>query len=227
MKYIFLFSCIFSLFNLHAQDGVNDKKVYLGGSLSFFNFSNNIRDIEPSSSIPIVSSTISRKSFRFNPYVSKRINQNSVIGLATFYGIGRSINFDRTFALEIIPDSELQTRNVNYGAGLFYRYYLTPAQPLSVFIQPFLNYNRTKATLTEMDVEDFVIFSNDFNSGVNLGAVYTFAKNWNLVMSVWQASYSYQSANFDDFFSLPPRRTHDISLNLSLSTIRFGIERAF
>jgi len=192
-------------------------KFILGGAFSISNRINSVESIpsDPNATFSNVYEYES-SSFNLNPYIAKKINSRSMMGLALVYT--RSISTtDREFNF-------YKNSSNGFGIGLFYRQYIYELQSFSFFVQPSANFSHSIGK-TERDAPAVVDFkSNNYSAGLSLNVSYSIDK-WNLFANLIGANYSHNKQRS----ASQERATTNTNLSLStaLSNFRFGIEKRF
>jgi len=223
MKNLILFFLVLS-FAANGQETETQSRFLLGGTLSYSNTTFIAPETEFDPSNPSAFIFQRQESITHNaaiaPYFGFRLNDQSFAGLVLNLGYQSSVT-----RIDNEEDPVFKNESFIYGGGLFYRFYINPANRFKVFAQPFVNYQ-----ITETDIVNFnPAFEEQrrvsFNAGASLGAVYSVSEKWNLLVNIW--SISFARSNFKQASEPDEQITNTFNANFSIQNIGFGAEYNF
>ena len=233
MKYILISLMTFFFSNtLLSQDEVESNDWVLGGSFSFSSQNGYIPflgllprpvggGIFSSSSYDVTYKTLS-----FNPYFGKQLNKNALLGVSF---IVSSIQTDRE-GLGLSGSGEtfqFESQDKWLGFGIFYRQSKSLVQDLSIYVEPYANYNfgngSTSVDSEETGTED----SQFFKLGVSAGFMYQFGSKLRATLNVAALEYINGSWESDDGFETESADFNSFGMRTNLSSIRLGFEILF
>lgn len=204
-----IFFFLFLSYAATAQENETPNKYVLGGSVLLSNFI---------SAGP--ESNTSAYNISLRPYIGFQLNHRSLLGLEAnidFSGSTTAFNSRTSFVGKI--------RSFTYGAGIFYRFHINPKNKFKIFLQPFTRSsieNITREDFSPSFVEQRLV---EFDAGIELGATYQIAKKWNLLINIWNVSYSY--SDFRDGGQAESTIRTFLNGGFSLRNISFGAEYLF
>ena len=220
-KLVYLFLML--SFIVQGQEANTPHRFVLGGSLS--GVSNTViapetRIMTPTFDIINPGSSNSNHSFNLSPYFAWQLNPRSLFGLRLNTGFGLSRQ-----KTDGIQEPTFKSNSFTYGLGLFYRYYINPANRLRVFVSPSVNGFITNGTVEQRAPSLEENRSINFSTGISLGATFSITEKWNLLVNIWGVGFNH--SNFRTASDPESRITNSINASFSLSRINFGAEYSF
>jgi outer membrane protein W len=201
-KIIFAAAALFAFGFANAQDtkeesaggmGFANGDIFITGSVGF-----------SSHKVPAGTEDIKTNEFNISPSVGFFVSDNIAVGARLGY---TSVKTDDGFGDDVTSDM--------FSIGAFGRYYATPANQFSMFVELGFNYNST----TDNDGtggEDFK--SNGFDIALAPGISYFVSDNWAIEASIAALRYETNKPDTDG-----AEATTDFGLNVDFSNVAIGV----
>lgn len=227
MKYLFWFSL--SFFAAHFAYGQTQKGSHsIGGSLRM-NIGNDL------SSVPGYNSDSKNFSFSISPSFQHFVADNFSIGTFLNFDYQEDLATGNNVALGYQSTTSKLT-TTTYGAGLFSRYYFDISRNLNFYLNGSLSYSnasldrvytRRTSQIDEPSVDESQIRSDRFFISLNSGLIYFVNRNLGLTASFGSVYYNYSISTNLSNEEENSRRSGDLVLDFSLSSVNLGLSYFF
>lgn len=171
------------------------------------------------------STDVKGSSFSIAPYISRKFGNHWLLGLSLSYATITYESRYTSFQPGVLGDL-VESKGTSWSAGVYSRYIVNPNQNLKFYLQPQLQYSKSKdvdSNLTDKTEEKISV--NAIHAFIQPGVAYALSDHWSILATFGSLSYAHGTVkaddpNLDDSFSL-------INVNTNLTSLQLGLEYRF